>query len=310
MKFQHKVALVTGGNSGIGRATALLLAREGAAVVVAARDEARNADVVGEVLAHPQGAAGSGTPAPERPGPPPPRTTPSAGPDAEAREGESPNREGPPSPTGPQAPGGEGEGGPRAVAVSTDVTSDASCRAAVERAMEVYGRLDILVNNAGVILRDRSVAETTPEEWDLTFDVNVKGTYLMSRAALPHLPEGGAIVNNASYLGLVGGRGVAAYAAAKGAVVNLTRAMALDHAPRGIRVNCVAPGSVETPMLRKEWEDMGGEAAVRHLFRDKHPLGRIARPEEIARAILFLASDDAAFLTGACVPVDGGLTAG
>jgi meso-butanediol dehydrogenase/(S,S)-butanediol dehydrogenase/diacetyl reductase len=123
-------------------------------------------------------------------------------------------------------------------------------------------------------------------------------------------PFGAAIVNNASYLGVVGGRGVAAYSAAKGAVVNLTRAMALDHAADGIRVNCVARGSVETPMLRQEWEEMGGEARVRHLFEGKHPMGRISQPEEIASVILFLASPAASFINGACIPVDAGITAG
>jgi NAD(P)-dependent dehydrogenase (short-subunit alcohol dehydrogenase family) len=252
MKLHGRVALITGGSSGIGRATALLFAREGAAVAIAGRDPERGAGVRGELQAS----------------------------------------------------------GARALFVAADVTSPAECDRAVAETLATFGRLDILVNNAGVILRERTVVETTPEEWDLTFDVNVKGTYLMSRAALPALPRGGVIVNNASYLGLVGARGVAAYAAAKGAVLNLTRAMALDHAAQGIRVNCIAAGSVETPMLRQEWEEMGGEAEVRHLFEQKHPLGRVAQPEEVARLILFLASDDASFITGACIPVDGGITAG
>jgi NAD(P)-dependent dehydrogenase (short-subunit alcohol dehydrogenase family) len=134
----------------------------------------------------------------------------------------------------------------------------------------------------------------------------------MSKAALEVMIEqgGGVIINNASYFGLVGGRGTAAYSASKGAVVLLTKAMALDHASNGIRVNCVCAGSVDTPMLQGEMEEMGGEAAVRHLFEDKHPLGRIASPHEIAQAVLYLASDDAAFVTGAALPIDGGLTAG
>jgi len=103
---------------------------------------------------------------------------------------------------------------------------------------------------------------------------------------------------------------VAAYSAAEGAVVNLTRAMALDHAAEGIRVDCIAPGSVETPMLQREWEEMGGEAKVRHLFEEKHPMGRISQPREIADAILFLASPEASFINGVCLPVDAGLTAG
>jgi NAD(P)-dependent dehydrogenase (short-subunit alcohol dehydrogenase family) len=134
----------------------------------------------------------------------------------------------------------------------------------------------------------------------------------VSKYTVPVMIErgGGAIVNNASYFGLVGGRGTAAYSAAKGAVVLLTKAMALDHAAQGIRVNCVCAGSVDTPMLQGEMAEMGGEDAVRHLFEAKHPVGRIATPEEIAQAVLYLASDDAAFVTGVALPVDGGLTAG
>jgi len=120
----------------------------------------------------------------------------------------------------------------------------------------------------------------------------------------------GVIVNNASYFGLVGGKGAAAYSASKGAVVLLTKSMALDHAADGIRVNCVCAGSVDTPMLQGEMEEMGGADAVRHLFEEKHPVGRIASPDEIAQAVLYLASDDAAFVTGVALPVDGGLTAG
>lgn len=255
--FGGKVALITGGNSGIGRATSLAFAREGAAVVIAARDAEKGAETLRLLEEAPDDT-------------------------------------------------------PPALFLPTDVTDPEACAAAVARIFDTFGRLDVLVNNAGVIIRKKTVVETTPEEWDITFDVNVKGTYLMSRAAIPAMMAGGGgtIVNTASYLGVVGGKGVAAYAAAKGAVVNLTRAMALDHAPHQIRVNCVAPGSVETPMLRKEWEDMGGEAEVRQLFEDKHPMGRISQPEEIARAILFLASPKASFITGVCLPVDAGLTAG
>jgi meso-butanediol dehydrogenase/(S,S)-butanediol dehydrogenase/diacetyl reductase len=108
----------------------------------------------------------------------------------------------------------------------------------------------------------------------------------------------------------VGGRGTAAYSASKGAVVLLTKAMSLDHARQGIRINCVCPGSVDTPMLQQEMEEMGGAELVRHQFEDKHPLGRVSSPEEIARAMLYLASDDSSFITGAALPIDGGLTAG
>ena len=202
-------------------------------------------------------------------------------------------------------------GGGRALAVHCDVTDPRSVADAVASTHTTFGALDILVNNAGVIYRDKSVIDTSIEEWETTLAVNATGTFLMSRAAIPLMVDqgGGSIVNNASYFGLVGGIGTAAYSAANGAVVMLTKAMSLDHARQGIRVNCVCPGSVETPMLRREMKDMGGEAAVRLLFEEKHPLGRIAQPEEIARAILYLASDGAAFITGVALPVDGGLTA-
>jgi NAD(P)-dependent dehydrogenase (short-subunit alcohol dehydrogenase family) len=281
MRFMGKVALVTGGSSGIGRATSLILAKGGAAVVIAARDTEKSREVQRDV---------ENVAATLPPGPNDPTLYGDAPPDV--------------APTPP----------PRAMVVSTDVTSPESCAGAIQRALDIYGRLDILVNNAGVILREMTVVDTAPEEWDLTFAVNVRGTYLMSRAAIPVMEKnsrGGVIVNNASYLGLVGGQGVAAYAAAKGAVVNLTRAMALvDHAEQRIRVNCVAPGSVDTPMLRREMEERGGEEAVRHPFEAKHALGRISAPEEVAQAIAFLASDEASFITGACLPVDAGLTAG
>jgi NAD(P)-dependent dehydrogenase (short-subunit alcohol dehydrogenase family) len=253
-RFDGKIAVVTGGSSGIGAATARLFAARGATVVIAARDEERSSQVVDLIIA----------------------------------------------------------AGGRAAAQRCDVTVAADCEAVVESCRHDYGRLDVLFNNAGVIYRDKTVVDTSPEEWERTMAVNAGGTFLMSRSAVPLMIAGGggAIVNNASYFGLVGGRGTAAYSASKGAVVQLTKAMALDHATDGVRVNCICAGSVDTPMLASEMEAMGGEAAVRHLFEGKHPLGRIAQPEEIAKAVLYLASDDAAFITGAALPIDGGLTAG
>lgn len=202
--------------------------------------------------------------------------------------------------------------GGRAVAYRCDVTEPADCEETVARCHEELGGLDVLFNNAGVIFRERTAPDTTIEQWDTTFAVNVRGAFLMSKHAIPLMVAGGggAIVNNASYYGLVGGRGAAAYASSKGAVVLLTKSMALDHARQGVRVNCVCAGSVDTPMLQGEMEEMGGEHAVRHLFEDKHPLGRIASPDEVARAVLYLASDDAAFVTGTALTIDGGITAG
>lgn len=208
-------------------------------------------------------------------------------------------------------------GGPElARPIALDVTNPASCSAAVTDTADAFGTVDVLFNNAGIIFREKTAPATTVEEWDATFTVNVRGTFLVSRAAIPVMIEagGGCIVNNASYFGLVGGRGAAAYAASKGAVVLLTKSMALDHARHNIRVNCVCAGSVDTPMLQGEMTEMASAegidlAAIRARFANKHPIGRVSRPEEIAAAVRFLASDEASFITGAALPVDGGLTA-
>jgi NAD(P)-dependent dehydrogenase (short-subunit alcohol dehydrogenase family) len=173
------------------------------------------------------------------------------------------------------------------------------------------GRLDVLVNCAGIIYRNRTVEQTSEEEWDRTFDVNVKGSFLMSKYALPALRETkGCIVNMSSYVGLVGFAGTSAYAASKAAVLNLTRSMALDHAKEGIRVNAVCPGSVDTEMIHTAWQQFGDVEEAKKLWAEKHPLGRIASPEEVGQAILFLASQEASFVTGIALPVDGGITAG
>jgi NAD(P)-dependent dehydrogenase (short-subunit alcohol dehydrogenase family) len=165
----------------------------------------------------------------------------------------------------------------------------------------------VLVNNAGVFFPNTTI-DCTEEEWDLTVDVSLKGTFLMSKFALPiMISQGqGSIINIASGWGLVGGNEAAAYCAAKGGVVMLTKAMAVDHSHQGIRVNCICPGDVETPMLYEDarmrgmgWEDYVAEASDR-------PMGRIGRPDEIARVAVFLASDDASFMSGAIVAVDGG----
>jgi NAD(P)-dependent dehydrogenase (short-subunit alcohol dehydrogenase family) len=195
--------------------------------------------------------------------------------------------------------------------VAADVRLAADCDHAVAEATERFGRLDVLVNNAGVIYRNRTVDRLTEAEWDETFDVNVKGAFLMTRAALPALRlSRGTIVNVASYVGLVGFAGAAAYAASKAALVNLTRSLALDHAREGIRVNAVCPGSVDTDMIHAAWNAFPDRAAARKRWEEKHPLGRIATPDEVAMAVLFLASDEARFITGVALPVDGGITAG
>jgi NAD(P)-dependent dehydrogenase (short-subunit alcohol dehydrogenase family) len=198
-----------------------------------------------------------------------------------------------------------------AVFVPADVRLAADCERAVAETLAAHGRLDVLVNGAGIIYRNRTVEQTTEEEWDATMDTNLKGAFLMSKYALPALRESrGTIVNVASYVALVGFAGSCAYAASKAALVNLTRTMALDHAGEQIRVNCVCPGSVATDMIYEAWELYGDVEEAERLWSSKHPLGRIAAPEEVARTILFLASDAASFVTGVALPVDGGITAG
>ena len=201
--------------------------------------------------------------------------------------------------------------GGRAQFVAGDVTRSQDCLRAVETAVDRFGRLDVLVNNAGIIRR-ASVVETDETEWDQVMAVNVKSVFLMSRHAVPVMASAGrgAIINVSSGWGLVGGRAAAAYCASKGAVVNLTRAMALDHAAQGIRVNCVCPGDTDTAMLRDEARQLG--VATESFLQEAagRPLGRIGQPEDIARAILYLASEEALFVTGAVLVVDGGGLAG
>lgn len=202
------------------------------------------------------------------------------------------------------------EGG-RATWHEADVTRAEEVERAVAAVLAWAGRLDIVVTSAGVVRR-ATVTETSEADWDRVMAVNVKGVYLTARAAIPAMRAsgGGAIVTIASGWGLVGGPRAAAYCASKGAVVQLTRAMAIDHAADGIRVNCVCPGDTDTPMLRAEAAELGEpldrflQASARRL------LGRVGRPEEIAHAVLFLASDRASFVTGATLVVDGGGVAG
>jgi len=244
-----KRAIVTGAASGIGRATAVLLAREGAAVVAADLDEAGVADVVAAIGA---------------------------------------------------------EGG-RATGVRCDVTVEADCRRLVEAAVAGFGGLDVVVSSAGIIRRT-SVVDTTEAEWDRVMAVNVKAVFLMGKHAIPEMAHGGggAVVNISSGWGLKGGPRAASYCASKGAVVNLTRAMAIDHGPQGVRVNCVCPGDTDTPLLRSEARQLGEEVTAFLASSAERPIRRLGTPEDTARAVLFLASDAASWVTGTTLVVDGG----
>ena len=201
--------------------------------------------------------------------------------------------------------------GGRAIFARCDVTQAADCRRAVRLAVDELGGLDVLVNNAGIIRR-ATVLDTSEEEWDQVMAVNVKSIFLMGKYAIPIMAQagGGAIVNTASGWGLVGGRNAVSYCASKGAVVNMTRAMALDHGGQGIRVNCICPGDTDTPMLRDEARQLGASDEDFLTDAANRPLQRIGRPDDIAQAALYLASDAASFVTGAVLVVDGGWLAG
>jgi meso-butanediol dehydrogenase/(S,S)-butanediol dehydrogenase/diacetyl reductase len=247
-RFEGKVAIVTGGASGIGAATARRLRSEGARVAIADMNEA-----LGEQLAKELAGADAG-----------------------------------------------------ALFRATDVADLSEVEALVDAAVARFGRLDVLVNNAGI----GSFGETPdldPEQWHRVIAVDLHAVFYGCRAAIPELRRagGGAIVNTASISGLRGDYGFAAYNAAKGAVVNYTRTLALDHGRDRIRANAVCPGPIDTPLASVLMQNATIVAEYQRLV----PLGRIGRPEDVAAAIAFLASDDAAYVSGACLEVDGGLTA-
>jgi NAD(P)-dependent dehydrogenase (short-subunit alcohol dehydrogenase family) len=192
-----------------------------------------------------------------------------------------------------------------------DVSLAADCDTAVATCVSEFGRLDILCNSAGIIYRS-SVVEMAEEQWDRTMAVNVRSVFLMSKYAVPIMARqgGGVIVNIGSGWGVAGGRRAAAYCASKGAVIQLTKAMAIDHGDHNIRVNCVCPGDTDTPMLRSEAQQVGEPLDRFMSHAAKRPLGRVGLPEDIAAAVLYLASDAAAFVTGTTIVVDGGGLAG
>jgi meso-butanediol dehydrogenase/(S,S)-butanediol dehydrogenase/diacetyl reductase len=249
-RFDSRVAVITGGASGIGRATARRLQDEGAQVVLLDRDRTTLDEAVKDL-------------------------------------------------------GGSAEG------VAVDVADAAGVARVIEDVVARYGRLDVLVTAAGVDQCD-TVPDTTLEQWATILDVDLSGVFYICRAAIPVFARqgGGAIVTISSAIGTVGERNRSAYCAAKSGVENLTRAMALDHGRQGIRANCVAPGLIDTPLIRNGMVGGGADPAAMQVMVDAHhAIPRIGQPEEVAAAIAFLASDDASFITGAVLPVDAGWTA-
>lgn len=196
--------------------------------------------------------------------------------------------------------------GKRLVRVGADVSTIDGCEAVIDAAVAEFGRLDVLFNNAGVTVR-APLEETTDAIWERMMDTNLRSVFACCRAAIPHLKaNGGAIVNNASINAIQGNVNLAAYSAAKGGVVALTRALAKELAPFGIRVNAICPGTIATPMTDEYLATADDPADLQATLVLKHPLGRLASADEVARAALFLASDDGSFITGVALPVDGG----
>lgn len=195
-----------------------------------------------------------------------------------------------------------------AVFKKCNVTSNSDCKNTIASVEKEFGRIDILFNNAGVTVR-KTVVDLTEDEWDFVLDVGLKGTYLLSKYTIPVMAKngGGSIVNTGSGWGLKGGDKAAAYCAVKGGIVNLTRAMAIDHGPQNIRVNSVNPGDTDTALLREEGRQLGEEIEAFLVDSAKgRPLERLGTPNDIAKAVLFLSSDLASWVTGAALVVDGG----
>jgi NAD(P)-dependent dehydrogenase (short-subunit alcohol dehydrogenase family) len=198
-----------------------------------------------------------------------------------------------------------------AVYFKADVSDSSQVRKMVEATLEKYGRIDILVNNAAVC-PPGTVVTTSEETWDYIIDVNMKGTFLCCKYAIPNMEKngGGSIVNIGSINSLMAMENEAAYDASKGGVLMLTKAIALDFAKAKIRANCILPGAIETAMLRGSLANSPDPIKAREWITSKHPIGRVGNPEEVAEAALFLASDSSSFITGAVIPVDGGILSG
>lgn len=202
------------------------------------------------------------------------------------------------------------EQGLHALYYHCDVTSNADCKHVTEQIISDFGKIDILFNNAGVAIRKNTV-DLAEEEWDLALDVSLKGAYLLSHHVIPHMIAGGggSIINTGSGWSISGGADAVSYCAAKGGILNMTRAMAIDHGKDNIRVNCVCPGDIDTPMLRSECEQLGEDPGEFMEEAADRPLNRVGTPTDVANAVLFFASDMSAWVTGAFLTVDGGGTA-
>ncbi len=249
MRLAGKAAIVTGGGGGIGRATAIAFADEGAKVVVVDINPAAAQQTVELITAK----------------------------------------------------------GGTAIAQSGDVSSETDIKAVVAATVAAFGAVDVVFNNAGIIRRT-TVEDISVDEWDRVFAVNVRSIYLMCREVVPIMAAGGggSIINTGSGWGLKGGGRAVSYCASKGAVVNLTRALAIDHGPQGIRVNSVNPGDVNTDMLRNEANQLKQDADSFLAEAADRPLGRMGEPSEIAAAVVWLASDESSYVTGSALSVDGG----
>ena len=249
-KLEGRAAIVTGAASGIGRVTAMLLAEEGAAVVVADRDEEHGQDTVREILRR----------------------------------------------------------GGTAFFMRTNVCKADDVGAMVRTAVDRYGRLDVLFNNAGINGEPAPTAECTLENWERVIGVNLKGVFLGMKYAIPEMLKNGrgSIINNASVMGMVGLANAPAYCTSKGGVIQLTKAMALEYAQQGIRVNAICPGLIWTEGMKRF---VAPDEEIRERLQESEPVGRFGTPEEIARMVLFLASDDSSFCTGGTYLVDGGFVA-
>lgn len=207
------------------------------------------------------------------------------------------------------AKGIEASGG-RAVYLPADVSKAADVQKMIGQIIELFGRLDILINNAGYHI-SKSVEDTSEEEWDYILNTNLRSVFLCSKYAIPHLRKTrGAIVNMSSMVGVVGQRNAGAYSATKGGIIAMTKGMALDFAKDGIRVNCICPGWVETPLVEDWFSQQADPQATKRYIFGRHPLGRIATPEEVGNAVVFLCSEQSSFVTGVALPLDGGVTLG